>query len=101
MKRNDSIDVYRCLLMLGICLLHAITQGGHNVVWAANILLWCVPGFMFISGWYGIQFSHRKVLKLYGISLYCATVFVVFDSIVHPSVGCLAWSDCLLRVYKI
>lgn len=101
MKRNFVIDVYRVCLMFGICLLHAITQGGHNVSWAGNLLHWCVPGFMFISGWYGIKFSLGKVLKLYGISLYCSTVFVVFDSLVHPSVGCLSWSDCLLRVYKI
>lgn len=87
--------------MFGICLLHSITHGGHNIAWIANMLSWCVPGFMFISGWYGIKFSIGKVFRLYGISLYCAAVFVVFDSVVLSSVGCLLWSDCLLRVYKI
>ena len=101
MKRDFVIDVYRVCLMFGICLLHAITQGGHNVSWAGNMLQWCVPGFMFISGWYGIKFSIDKVFRLYGISLYCAAVFVVFDSVIHSFVGYLLWSDCLLRVYKI
>ena len=80
--RNQAIDVYRCMLMYGICLLHSITQAGHNVAWAANMLSWCVPGFMFISGWFGMRFSFMKVAKLYGISLYCATVFVIFDAVV-------------------
>lgn len=100
MKRNFVIDVYRVCLMFGICLLHAITQGGHNVSWAGNLLHWCVPGFMFISGWYGIKFSLGKVFKLYGISLYCAAVFVIFDAVAVSSVDCSEWGG-LLRVYKI
>lgn len=91
MKRNSVIDVYRVCLMFGICLLHAITQGGHNVSWASNILQWCVPGFIFISGWYGIKFSPGKVLKLYGISLYCAAVFVFFDAVAMSSDDCIGW----------
>ena len=82
MKRDSVIELYRVGLMYGICLLHSISQAGHNVVWAANMLSWCVPGFMFISGWFGMRFSFMKVAKLYGISLYCATVFVIFDAVV-------------------
>lgn len=85
-ERNCSIDVLRCLLIFGICLLHSITQSGHNVRWAANALLWCVIGFTFISGWFSIKFSIYKVLKLYGISFYCATVFVLFDIIVSKKI---------------
>ena len=95
--RNSAIDAFRCLLIFGICFLHSITQGGHNISWAANVLQWCVPGFMFISGWFGIKFSVAKVLKLYGISLYCATVFVIFDVVANPSYE----GGGLLRVYKI
>ena len=36
--RDTGIDAYRCLLMFGICLLHAIEQIGHNVPWVANML---------------------------------------------------------------
>ena len=79
--RNDGIEVLRCGLMFGICLLHAVTQGGHCRAWAANLLTWCVPAFVFISGWFGIRFKGAKVLKLYGVGLYCAVVFCLFDSV--------------------
>lgn len=100
MKRDTSIETFRCLLMFGICLLHSITQGGHNVPWASNCLLWCVPGFVFISGWCGIKFSMGKVFRLYGISLYCAVVFVIFDTIANSSLECFSHVD-LLRIIKI
>ena len=96
-ERDFSLDLYRCLLMLGICLLHSISQAGHNVSWAANMLSWCVPGFMFISGWFGIRFSLAKVIKLFGISLYCAVVFVAFDA--HFSD--LSGGSYFVRVYAI
>ncbi len=44
------------------------------------MLFWCVPGFVFISGWYGIRFSFGKMARLYGISFYCAALFVAFDA---------------------
>ena len=97
MERNRALDVYRCLLMFGICLLHSISQAGYNVPWANNMLSWCVPGFMFISGWFGIKFSLIKVIKLFGISLYCAVAFVVFDALFSDSTG----GNCLVRVYDI
>ena len=81
--RNSSIDIYRCLLMLGICMLHAMAQAGHNVPWVANLLSWCVTGFAFISGWFGIRFSAGKLIKLYGISAYCAAAYVGLDVIVQ------------------
>ena len=81
--RNKALDFYRCLLMFGICLLHSIAQAGHNTAWAANMLQWCVPGFMFLSGWFGIRFSIAKIVKLYGICLYCAAMFVIVDGVSH------------------
>ena len=79
--RNAKLDCYRVCLMFGICLLHSITQGGNNVVWAANLLDWCVPGFVFLSGWLGIRFSCLKLIKLYGISFYCAVCYILFDTL--------------------
>ena len=98
MRRNYSIDAYRVCLMFGICLLHSISQAGHNVAWAANMLEWCVPGFMFISGWFGIKFSMGKALKLYGISFYCALMYVAFDVVVS---GEGAGDSCVIRAYDI
>jgi len=76
-RRNYQIDVYRVLLMYGICLLHAITQGGHNTPYLANMFEWCVPGFVFISGWFGVKFSLMKIIRLYLTSLYCAVTYFV------------------------
>lgn len=73
--RNPSIELYRVGLMFGICLLHSITFGPYKCVWASNILESCVVGFVFISGWFGVKFSWRKLAKLYGIGLYAALVF--------------------------
>lgn len=52
--RNVGIEIYRVSLMFGICVLHSITQGPYNSPLGARLLLWCVTGFVFISGWFGI-----------------------------------------------
>ena len=72
--RDNQIEVFRCLMMLGICLLHAITQGGHVVRWADNALHTCVVGFVVISGWFGIKFGWRKVFRIVALTAWCALV---------------------------
>ena len=65
--------------------MHSIYVGarvGIGCPWLSNLVEWSVPGFIVISGWYGIKFSFAKVLKLYGVSLYCALVVVLFDLVV-------------------
>ncbi len=57
--------------MFGICLLHCVTQGGHVKPRLANILLSCVDGFVFISGWYGLRFRPSKPLRLYATAIAC------------------------------
>ena len=90
-RRDSSIDIYRDALMLGICMLHSISQGGHNVAWAANSFEWCVTGFAFMSGWFGARFSILKIIRLYAISFYCAVTYCLFDVFV------LAGYDVSLR----
>lgn len=68
-QRNPSIEMLRVFLMLGICVLHAVSHGGNRVPWMGNGLRWCVNGFVFISGWYGIKFLPSKVLRLVTLSL--------------------------------
>jgi len=70
-ERNPAIELYRVMLMFGICVLHSITQCGHNIPWIANILLSCVVGFVFITGWFGVKFSWWKIIKLYVLSNFC------------------------------
>lgn len=72
--RDNRIEVFRCLMMFGICLLHAITQGGHIVRWADNALHTCVVGFVVISGWFGIKFSWGKVFRIVALTAWCALV---------------------------
>lgn len=97
-ERNASLDVYRCILMYGICLLHSVTQAGHNVPWVANMLEWCVTGFVFMSGWYGVRFSFGKLFKLYWTSIYCAVAYVSFD-VMFSGGGDL--SEGIMRVVAI
>lgn len=68
--RNASIELLRLLLMLGICALHASCQGKFSTRgFPTNILQVCVPCFVFISGYYGIRFSWKKVVNLYFIAM--------------------------------
>lgn len=73
-KRNLSVELFRTALMFGICFLHAVSQGDYYCTWLVRLLCPCVCGFVFISGWYGVGFSARKVVGLYGIGLYAAMV---------------------------
>ena len=75
-NRNYGIELYRCLLMWGICLLHSISQGIYKLSWAENGLLFCVDGFIFITGYYGASFKWSKIIKLYGTALYTGTLVV-------------------------
>lgn len=74
MKRNLGVELYRCGLMFGICLLHAIGQTGVEWHGFSSLLLWCVDGFVLITGYFGCTFKLEKVVKLYGIAAYCAFV---------------------------
>ena len=81
MKRNPSIELLRCLLMFGICLVHCVHRDGTSPYWIENLLLTCVCGFVFISGWFGINFSPSKALKLYGVQFACVVTSQVVDSL--------------------
>ena len=73
-KRDTSIELYRVMLMFGICLLHGFSQGAFVYVCPTRVLSLCLTAFVFISGWYGIKFSWRKVISLIGIGWYCRYV---------------------------
>ena len=78
-KRNCAIEFYRLALMFGICFLHSIGFGRHPNVFASNVLCSCVVGFVFISGWFGIEFRWWKLVRLYGVGGYAACVFGVLS----------------------
>ena len=74
MRREYSVDLYRILLMYGICLLHTITQGGHQLRGLDNALLSCVDGFVFISGYFSMTVEWRKIIRLIFTAIFCLGV---------------------------
>lgn len=95
MRRNPAIEFYRILMMFGIVLLHVCQQRAGS--WPNNVLVSCVPGFVLISGYFGIKFSWRKLLSLYLVAIYA--------SVLVPLVGGVtSWPDYgyeVLRVWNI
>lgn len=75
--RNPIVELYRLVLMFGVVLLHTIQLAGFGSSPLARFLGVSVPGFIFISGWYGIRFSWWKVLRLYGLGVFCTLVACV------------------------
>ena len=73
-ERNYGVELFRVLLVWGICFLHSVSQGIYTMGWLVNSLLFCVDGFVFITGYYGTSFKWSKILKLYGTSIYAGII---------------------------
>ena len=74
-ERNNGIELYRCFCMFGIVFLHCAQEALGVFTWERNIFKFCVDGFAFISGYYGIRaFKIRKILNLYFVSLLCVVM---------------------------
>lgn len=76
-KRDYSIDLFKTVSMLCICLLHAVHKGGHEIQWLTYMLLPAVDGFIFVSGWYGVNFNVLKIIKLYAVALFAASLWAI------------------------
>lgn len=74
MKRQSDIELYRCALTLGIVFLHTVGFYGQEWHWLSSMFVWCVPGFIFITGYFGCRFGISKIIKLYGVCLWCFPV---------------------------
>ena len=71
-ERNVGIELYRCFCMFGIVFLHVATEITGPFSWERNIFKFCVDGFAFISGFFGIRdFNLKKNANLYFISVLC------------------------------
>jgi len=74
--RDASIEAYRVFLMFLICLLHSTTQGIVPNLYVRSGLLWAVPGFVFISGWFGIGFKLSKLIRLFMTGVVCGGIVI-------------------------
>lgn len=72
--RNASIDFFRCLLMFGIVVQHVVGQSAYIRHGADFLTNWCVCGFVFVSGYFGIKFKPSKFLSLIALGAFCAIV---------------------------
>ena len=73
-KRNYSIELLRIVFMYAMCVEHSISQGGFYRPGLDHVLDVAVDGFMFISGYYGIKFSLKKVGKMLCLAFWCALI---------------------------
>ena len=73
--RDGNVELFRVLLTFGIVWLHSIGFGmPGKEEWLRSMLLPCVVGFVFISGWYGVRFSFKKIVRLYGVVGYAILI---------------------------
>lgn len=92
-SRDYGVELYRVLMMFGICMIHAVgLGGGKGSGWVSSALLSCVCGFVFISGYYGIRFKWIKLVKLYGLAAFAAALSTLAYHWVDPSAcGNMSW----------
>jgi len=81
MTRNPRIELFRMVCMFGVCLLHALEQGGYADSHRGldNLMTPSVVGFVFITGWFGVKFRLKSVLRLLGVCAYCGLVVACLD----------------------
>lgn len=68
-KRNIGLDLFRIVMMFGICLIHASAQGEYRSARLANIASPSVVGFAMISGYFGLRFAPSKLIRLYALAI--------------------------------
>lgn len=89
--------------MFGICLLHAITQGGHCSRWIDNLVTPSVTGFVVISAWFGVSFKPSKILRLAGVAAWCSICVALYFK-KNIALGCFQtywflWSYVLMMLF--
>lgn len=87
MKRNLSIELFRCLLMVSIGAIHVAGFMGGNWRYLSRMSLPCVVAFVFISGYYGVRFSAKKLAVLCGTGAWCALVAALLSIVTFHTGG--------------
>lgn len=73
--RNPAIELWRVFCMLAITVQHV---GFNNGVFGREFFQWHVPGFLIISGYFGVRFTPTKVIRLLGIAYGCYWLTIIF-----------------------
>jgi len=65
-QRDAAIELYLAACIFGVCLLHALGQGGYATTHRGldNLMMASVVGFVFISGWFGIRLTARHIVRM-------------------------------------
>ncbi|GAA4973240.1 acyltransferase family protein [Algibacter aquimarinus] len=100
MKRNSSIELLRILFMLFIILFHFLGRNynlfgvtNETAIWDENLLSKLivhatgqlgVPGFVFISGYFGLKFNSYRFIDLLA---QCFLYSFIFYSLISPTIG--------------
>ena len=87
MRRNPSVEAWRCICMFAVVFGHVIV---NNHVGRMDGFVWHIPGFLLITGFFGIRFSWRKVAKLLGICYGCYWLTIPFHN------GAITFMDLVL-----
>ena len=99
--RNYAIELLRLLFVYGIVLLHTIRFGGAMQRGLDNVLMTCVVGFVFISGYFGIKFKLIKLIRLIGAALFCAVAISIINMLIQGEFSSAAFlsgvKDCYLE----
>ncbi len=75
--RNVGIDLFRCVCIYGICAYHAFFTGKFANGFESRVWTWCVPGFAFISGYYGVTLRLSKLIRLWVMAAICFLLPIV------------------------
>lgn len=78
-ERVCALDAGRVLAMLGICVLHAVGICSPNTWWLHRPLNASVVYFVFITGYFGVTFRVKKLLRLIFIGVFWAFISAVFE----------------------
>lgn len=80
---NLGVEVLRCGLMFLIVLMHVATFCATGNPSRARLIhvfcIFAVNAFVLISGWFGVRFRVKKVLKMLGLGAFAATVLFLLS----------------------
>ena len=97
-RRDSSLDLLRIIMMLGICAIHAVHQGPIPTPRWSCLLDVCIGGFVFLSGWFGVRPSVRKILELCFQGFYGSCIAIIGLYIITGEWN-LLWIGKIFRGY--